>query len=158
MADEILAEAKSQITWFHKGPLPAKTTPLMMVVIVKGDPREVFTVLQEPDVRRTIDEQNSEGMTALMYAIQKAKIDIALELINAGAKVGLKNKAGKSASDMLNELSLEEFNEDEQTALHLREQIVNAMKGKGGKRKRFSTKRKNKRNVRARVRYSRRRT
>lgn len=157
MAAEILAEAEDQVRWFHRGPVPANTTPLMKVVIVKSDPREVFTVLEDPAVRGTINDQNAKGMTALMYAAESGKGDIAMELAKAGANAKLKNKDGKDAIDLLKALPLEQFDEDPAAAVQMRTKIVDAIEGRaGGKRKRFSTKRKSKRNVR-RVRYSRRR-
>jgi hypothetical protein len=80
--------------------LPEGSTDLMYLAnVLDGD--VLWFALQVPANRQGIDVQNSEGMTALMYAAKRRGGDIVAMLIEKGAKTDLVNNDGKTARQLL---------------------------------------------------------
>ena len=91
---EGVAEARAQ------GALPAGSTDLMYLANAE-DKDTLWFALQVPANRQGINTQNSEGMTALMYAAKRGNGDIVVTLKEKGAKTDLTNSAGKTARDLV---------------------------------------------------------
>ena len=66
-----------------------------------GDKDTLWFALQVPANKQGINVQNSEGMTALMYAAKRGNGDIVVTLKENGAKTDLTNSAGKTARDLV---------------------------------------------------------
>lgn len=94
--------------------VPQNTTPLMKIVMSgQSDPkvyREILTDLGF--VANTLNDQDSDGMTALMYAAKRGLGDVALELLTFGAEKGLKNVQGETAADIWESLPNDEFDDN----------------------------------------------
>jgi hypothetical protein len=91
---EGVAEARAQ------GALPVGSTDLMYLANAE-DKDTLWFALQVPANRQGINTQNSEGMTALMYAAKRGNGDIVVTLKEKGAKTDLTNSAGKTARDLV---------------------------------------------------------
>ena len=100
--DEDTADTIAYARRIH-GPMPAGSTDLMYLVM-HTSPGELLQALQvRPAIRQSINDQNADGMTALMYAAKQGKGDNIEVLKDNGANVALTNKDGKTAKDLLPE-------------------------------------------------------
>lgn len=125
--------------------IPADSTPLMKILMSgENDPRMYWEILTElGHVRNTLNQQDSDGMTALMYAAKQGMGDITLELMGSGADRALKNKQGETAADIWKALPLEMFDDDEDTKQHFLDKLEEGLDeeedeeevNRGGKRK-----------------------
>lgn len=80
-----------------------QNTTLLMHACTNGTNQEFIDFLVR---KENVDAQNTDGATALMYAIDYANFDIARDLIEKyGADPRIKNNEGKSILDILDELS-----------------------------------------------------
>jgi hypothetical protein len=100
--------------------IPQTSTDLMYLVSDTNDPREIYLALQNLDIKNTINSQNEDGMTALMYAVQGAKGDIVSELMRNGADSQLTNVQGETATGILSQLPVGEFDNDESIRVWMR--------------------------------------
>ncbi len=96
---EIVNDAKRRNARYGRA-LPPGSTDLMHVVLW-AEPFEVGMSLEDPSIRQSINTQNADGMTALMYAAKDGKGDVIEQLKRAGAKTDLKTTAGKTARELL---------------------------------------------------------
>jgi hypothetical protein len=99
--DPDVAETIAYARRIH-GAMPAGSTDLMFLVM-HTSPGDLEQALGVPEIRQSINEQNTDGMTALMYAAQNGKGDNIGILKQHGANLGLTNSAGKTARDLLPE-------------------------------------------------------
>ena len=97
---DLVAEARRNHAAFGMPALPPGSTDLMYLVL-RSDAGEVALALQDPSIRQSINTQNADGMTALMYAAKEGKGDVLEELKRAGAKTDVKTPAGKTARDLV---------------------------------------------------------
>jgi len=112
--DNVVADAER---WFENAlrrgrRFPDGVTTLMKIVMSTSEPRDVYAVLDgAPEIAGTINQQDSTGMTAMMYAAKLGRGDVLLEFLNGTANPNLKNADGKTALDLWNEA----LAEDEET-------------------------------------------
>jgi ankyrin repeat protein len=78
---------------------PDGSTPLMMAGFWRGDSREMSVLLLNNGA--SLNATDPDGNTALMRAIRKRDFSKADLLIERGADVGVKNKFGKTALDLM---------------------------------------------------------
>jgi hypothetical protein len=84
------------------GTLPDNFGPLHALASTQADPRVVAVEL-ETKTAAEVDQQDSTGMTALMYAAKDLQGDIASHLVAKGANKELKNTEKKTALDLFND-------------------------------------------------------
>lgn len=84
------------------GTLPDNFGPLHALASTQADPRVVAVEL-ETKTPAEVDQQDSTGMTALMYAAKDLQGDIASHLVAKGANKELKNTEKKTALDLFND-------------------------------------------------------
>lgn len=72
-------------------------TALMYSLWGRKDDAFALLLLEQPHIK--IDEQDGVGQTALMFAVISAKSDVVKKLIEKGANIVIKNKAGETALD-----------------------------------------------------------
>jgi ankyrin repeat protein len=111
--------------------IPQDSTDLMYLVSDTNDPGNIYLALRDPTIKATINSQNDDGMTALMYAVQEAKGDIVGELMKNGADSQLANNQGETAIDILSQLPVSDFDNDESTRVWMR----GLMNPQGGRRR-----------------------
>jgi ankyrin repeat protein len=120
--------------------VPDNSTPLMRIIMGgENDPRIYSEILSElPAVSNSVNAQNADEMTALMYAAKKGWGDIVMELLEAGADKALRNNQGETAADLWEAVPEGEMDEEAKEAIlaELRVQQPNA----GGRRHRRKTK------------------
>jgi ankyrin repeat protein len=118
MAEETLdraLNAAERMLRMRNANVPENSTPLMKIVMSgENDPSVYYEILSElPEVSNTLNQQNADGMTALMYAAKKGLGDIMLELLGSGADKNLKNNQGETAADIWEALPDDQFEDDE---------------------------------------------
>jgi ankyrin repeat protein len=84
------------------GTLPDNFGPLHALASTQADPRVVAVEL-ETKTPVEVDQQDSTGMTALMYAAKDLQGDIASHLVAAGASKALTNNERKTALALFDE-------------------------------------------------------
>ncbi len=97
---------------------PQGMTPLMKIARTTNDPRTFEEALAIPNVLSTLNQQDDDGMTALMYAAERASGDVVEKLVRAGADKALKNNQGETAADIWGALSLDDFDGDNGVKQH----------------------------------------
>ena len=116
---------------------PSDVTPLMKYVLVANDPVPLRAMLKMSEYKDTLNKQDSKGMTALMYAVDRELVDIAKTLITAGADKTLKNASGETAADIAK--ALDDEVEDKPDLV---------MTVSGGRRRKSTRRRKSKKTTR----------